>query len=133
MKTESSQTIYKTKQWVHQFAHERPKLSSLTLMLVGVAGIVYFFFSLLPPPSLVTRERIIILEKHIRLHKIQNPGVQVDLQNIQSQSNEKISLMDGWDRPIIYRAISEKEHELTSYGEDGVPGGQPDYIHHFKL
>ena len=133
MKTTSSQTTYKTKQWVHQFAHERPLISSFFLMLVGIAGIVYFFSSLLPPPSLVTRERIKILENHIRLYKTQNLNAPVDLQNVKSRSSEKISIMDGWDRPILYRSISEKEHELTSYGEDGVPGGKPDFIHHCTL
>ena len=102
-------------------------------MLIGVAGLVYFFFSLIPPPSLVTRERIKILETHIRLLKAQNPDSTVDLQNLKDKSSEKISIMDGWDRPILYRSISEKEYELTSYGEDGVPGGKPDFIHHFTL
>ena len=106
MKTTSSQTTYKSKQWLHQFAHERPKLSSLILMLIGVAGIVYFFFSLLPPPSLVTRERNKIIENHNRFYKTQNPKAQVDLQNLKAQTNENFSILDGWNRPILYRSIS---------------------------
>lgn len=133
MKTASSQTTYQYKHWVHQFTHERPLLTSLILMLIGIGGILYFFFSLLPPPSMVTRERIKILEKHIRLHKIQNPRAQIELQNFKTISTEKISILDGWDRPILYRSISKNEHELTSYGEDGVPGGKPDFIYHFKI
>lgn len=133
MITTSSQTTYKTKQWVYQFAHERPMLSSFFLMLIGVAGLVYVFFSIIPPPSLVTRERIKILENHIRHLKAQNPNALVNLQNLKDKGSEKISIMDGWNRPILYRSVSETEYELTSYGEDGVPGGKPDFIHHFTL
>ncbi len=73
------------------------------------------------------------IEKQIRIFKAAHPGDYPDLNTLKDTSSEKISIMDGWDRPILYRAISKKEYELTSYGEDGVPGGKPDFIHHFTL
>ena len=133
MKTSSLQSFYRFTQRTNQFAHENPRFLSFILMLIGTAGLVYFFLTLLPPPSLVTRERIKILEKHIRAIKTVNPSAVIDLISLQKNSTDKISILDGWERPILYRQITEQKHELISYGEDGVPGGKPDFIYNFNL
>lgn len=48
-----------------------------------------------------------------------------DPQNFNDSYVEEIPL-DPWGNPYMYKKLSSSKFEITSYGADGVPGGEAD-------
>jgi hypothetical protein len=113
------------------FAQRKPIVFSLILMAVSAFFLYQSSRSMIPPPEVVTRHRFEVLESVIKDSLQKNPDQEVELKRLVANNPGK--MLDGWNHAIEYRRVGPGMHRLTSYGKDGIPGHQPDMIHHFNL
>lgn len=107
------------------FSKKYPIFFGFFLMIVSGFFIFISIKAMIPPPHIVTKYRIQVLETEIRKLFSNNPENKIDIQHLISL---KINIKDGWGEKIILENKAPNHYKLISFGEDKTPGGKPDIM-----
>jgi hypothetical protein len=78
------------------------------------------------PKSAVTPNAMIGTSVRVGIYYNANGCLPPNLSVLPDREGYSNTLLDAWNRPLVYTADSKSTFTLSSFGRDGVPGGAGD-------